>query len=391
MQKEIQNDMIALTFDRSRENWSQSTGFVKERVPIPVLEEDDRDMAIVRIHMAGFCGSDRGIWWRKAFGDMIEDSLQQEGQDKRIIGHEFLGEVIAIGGDVTRVRIGDMVAAESHIVCQTCLQCLNDELHVCANDKIIGISHNGCFAEFIKIPARCLWPTDLSKIRPEVASIQEPFGNAVHACQATDLRGKHVAIIGCGTIGLFAILIAKGMGAQTVIGIEVDDHHIELAKQLGCDIVLKPNFPPVEKPWSSDPELIEAVLNETNGLGVDVALEMVGLNSSINNALKIVRRGGHVVLFGVRNGDIQIEDYHRVVMNGIQLHGVVGRRIFDTWFITRQLLEDKENGIQDAIYNVILNQGKDTIVSIEDWQKEPFEQTISRHPKPIIRFFSPSN
>ena len=145
----MKTEMVALTFDRSRETWSQSTGFVKENVPVPILEDDDRDMAIVRIHMAGFCGSDRGIWWRKAFGDMIEDSLQEEGQDKRIIGHEFLGEVIRIGGDVTRVRVGDMVAAESHIVCQTCLQCLNDELHVCANDKIIGISHNGCFAEYI--------------------------------------------------------------------------------------------------------------------------------------------------------------------------------------------------------------------------------------------------
>ena len=120
-------------------------------------------------------------------------------------------------------------------------------------------------------------------------------------------------------------------------------------------------------------------------------LEMVGLNSSLNNALKVVRRGGHVVLFGVRNGDMQLEDYHRVVMNGIQLHGVVGRRIFDTWFITRQLLEDHRNGIQDAIYNVILNQGKGTIISIEEWEKEPFEKTICDHPKPIIRFFDPQN
>jgi threonine 3-dehydrogenase len=382
----MQKDMTALTFDRSRESWSTSTGFVKERVPIPKLDVNDREMALIRVHMAGFCGSDRGIWWRKAFGDMIESSLDDEGRNKRIIGHEFLGEVIAIGGDVTRVRLGDMVAAESHIVCQTCLQCLNDELHVCANDKIIGISHDGCFAEYIKLPARCLWPTDLSKIRPEVASIQEPFGNAVHACQATDLRGKHVAIIGCGTIGLFAILIAKGMGAQKVIGIEVDNHHIELAQKLGCDVVLKPNLPPHEKPWISDPDLIQRVLNETNGLGVDVSLEMVGLNSSLNNALKIVRRGGHVVLFGVRNGDMQIEDYHRVVMNGIQLHGVVGRRIFDTWFITRRLLEDKSNGIQDAIYNVILNKGEGSIVPIDEWEQKPFEQTIRDHPKPIIQF-----
>lgn len=378
--------MTALTFDRARESWTGSTGLVKEQVPQPQLLVEDRDMALVQIEMAGFCGSDRGIWYRKAFGDMIQDSLTAEARDKRIVGHEFLGKVIEVGGDVTRIRPGDMVAAESHIVCEQCLQCLNGELHVCAHDKIIGISHDGCFAEYIKIPARCLWPTDISKIRPEVAAVQEPFGNAVHACQATDMRGKSVVVVGCGTIGLFAILIAKGLGAQRVFGVEVDPHHIDLAKRLGCDEVFVPQPVQGERSWASDPELVQKVIDQTGGLGVDVALEMVGLNSSLNNAIKMTRRGGHVVLFGVRNGDVQIEDYHRVVMNGLQLHGVVGRRIFDTWKITRQLLEDTSNGIQDKIYEIILNKGEGVIVDIEEWEKESFEQVIASHPKPIIRF-----
>ncbi|MEC8278118.1 MAG: zinc-binding dehydrogenase [Myxococcota bacterium] len=379
-------DMVALTFDSARENWSQSTGLIKERIAIPSLNEGDRDSVIIKVHYAGFCGSDRGIWWRKAFGDMILDSLSKESATKRTVGHEFLGEIVACGGDVTRVSVGDMVAAESHIVCGTCLQCLNSEFHVCARDKIIGISHNGCFAEYLKLPAKCLWPTDLEKIRPEVAAIQEPFGNAVHACQQTDLRGKTVAVIGCGTIGLFAILIAKGMGAQRVIGIEVDAHHAELARRLGCDEVLMPDMSTSSEPWRASSDLIKRVKAATNGLGVDVAFEMVGVNSALNNAIQMTRRGGHVVLFGVRNGDVVIEDYHRLVMNGIQLHGVVGRRIFDTWEITRALLEDDSNGIQEAIYNVILNQGNGTIVSIEDWNKSDFEQTIASYPKPIIRF-----
>ena len=378
-------DMIALTFDRSRERWSESTGLVKESVPVPTLLPDERDSVVIKVHMAGFCGSDRGIWWRKAFGDMIQDSLEASKQDRRIVGHELLGEVVEAGADVTRVRVGDMVAAESHIVCGVCLQCLNGELHVCANDKIIGISHDGCFAQYIKLPARCLWPTDLSKIRPEVAAIQEPFGNAVHACQATDLRGKTVAIIGCGTIGLFAILIAKGMGANRVIGVEIDAKHAEMARKLGCEVVLTPNLPDANNPHQADPELIEKIQELTYGLGVDVAFEMVGHNSALNNALKMVRRGGSVVMFGVRNGDIVIEDYHRVVMNGLNLHGVVGRRIFDTWETTRALLENHANGIQDAIYNIILSQGE-CIVDIEGWERESFEDTIHSHPKPIIRF-----
>jgi len=378
--------MTALTFDRSREDWHCSTGLIKEKVQRPVLTDNDRDSVIIRVQYAGFCGSDRGIWWRKAFGDMILGSLDDSQTDKRIVGHELLGEVVELGADVTRVRVGDRVSAESHIVCGMCLQCLNGELHVCANDKIIGISHDGCFAEYIKLPAKCLWPTNLDKIRPEIAAIQEPFGNAVHACQATDLRGKPVVVIGCGTIGLFVILIARALGASMVIGVEVDPHHAELAKQLGCDAVLKPSMPSSDAPYASDPELIAQIQELTDGLGVDVAFEMVGHNSALNNAIKSVRRGGHVVMFGVRNGNVIIEDYHRVVMNGLHMHGVVGRRIFDTWETTRALLENQDNGIQEAIFNIILAGGTEPIVHINDWNKDEFEGIIQRYPKPIIQF-----
>ena len=115
-------------------------------------------------------------------------------------------------------------------------------------------------------------------------------------------------------------------------------------------------------------------------------MEMAGFTSSLNNAIKVTRRGGHVVLFGVKNGDAVIEDVHRVVMDGLQLHGVVGRQIFGTWDITRRLLEDRSNGIQDAVYNVILNRGDGTIVDIADWEKGSFEEVIKRHPKAVIRF-----
>ncbi len=384
--------MWALTFDRAREDWATSTGLVKERVAVPSLEAKvgaDRENVLIRVKYAGFCGSDRGIWWRKAFGDMILGSLDEEGHDKRVIGHELLGEIVDLGADVGArygLRVGQVVSTESHIVCGECYQCRVGDTHVCQKDKIIGISRDGCFAEYLKLPAKALWPTDLEKIRPEVAAVQEPFGNAVHACQVADMRDRTVAIVGCGTIGLFALLIARGLGARKVIGIEVDPHHAELARRLGADAVLTPAMPPKDAPHKSDPALREAVMDLTDGVGVDVALEMAGFNSAMNNAIKITRRGGSVVLFGVKNGDAVIEDVHRVVMNGLNLHGVVGRRIFGTWEITKRLLEDRSNGIQDKVWEVILNGGQDTVADIGSWEKQSFEGLISRHPKGLIRF-----
>ena len=386
-------DMLALTFDRSREDWSASTGLVKERVPRPVLqpgEGSDRSQCIIKVKTAGFCGSDRGIWWRKAFGDMILGSLDDEGRDKRIVGHELLGEIVEVGPRVTKkygLRPGDVVSTESHIICGVCTQCRVGDSHVCERDKIIGISTDGCFAEYLKLPAKALWPTDLGRIRREVAAVQEPFGNAVHACQATELRGKTVVILGCGTIGLFAILVARGMGAGTIIGVEPSPKHAEMALQLGCDHVLTPSKPAnPDEPWRSEPALVRQVKELTDGVGVDVAMEMSGFNSSLSNAIKMVRRGGHVVLFGVQNGDWVLEDAHRIVMNGLQLHGVVGRQIFGTWEITKNLLETTSNGIQDAIWKVILNEGRGTSVSIEDWEKAGFEQMIRDNPKVLIHF-----
>ncbi len=387
----MSDTMWALTFDSERDGWSRSTGLVKERVAVPRLEhpdDADRSSVLIRVKYAGFCGSDRGIWWRKAFGDMIEGSLREEQKSTRVVGHELLGEIVEVGSRVTEKYgyvAGDVVSTESHIICGVCHQCRVGDMHVCAKDKIIGISMDGCFAEYLKLPAKSLWKTDLSKIRPEVAAVQEPFGNAVHACQATDLRGKTVAIFGCGTIGLFAVLIARGMGATTIIGVEVDPKHAEMARQLGCDHVLVPQVQP-DRPNASDPALRQAIRDLTDGVGVDVALEMAGFNSSMNNAIKAVRRGGHVVLFGVKNGDAVVEDVHRVVMDGLQLHGIVGRQIFGTWEITRRLLEDRQNGIQDAIWNVILEGGRDTLVDIRDWERSTFEGMIGRHPKVVIKF-----
>jgi threonine 3-dehydrogenase len=382
--------MMALTFDQAREDWDGSTGMVPDRVPVPELGPGaDQSHVIVRVKFAGFCGTDRGMWWRKSMGDMVLGSLRDEGATRRTFGHELLGEIVEVGANVSAkygYKPGDIVSTESHVVCGTCYQCRLGEYHVCANEKIIGVSMDGCFAEYVKLPAKALWPTDLAKIRPEVAAIQEPFGNAVHACQVTDLRGKSVAILGTGTIGLFAVLIARGMGARKVIGIEPSAQNREQAVRLGCDHVIAPATPPKDRDWEADPSLREQVLEQTDGVGVDVAMEMAGFTSSVNNALRVTRRGGHVVLFGLKNGDARVQDFHKIIMNGLTMHGVVGRRLFQTWEITKGLLENPSNGIQDAIWNVVLNRGEDTVVDAATFDRASFEGVMARHTKPVLRF-----
>src|SRR5215470_14586432 len=384
--------MNALVYDRARDAWESSRGLRREEVAAPVLDEtrDYRDaaMALIRPRFSGFCGTDRGIWFRRAMKDMIYESLEREHRQQRVIGHELFGEVTAVGSQAARdlgLKPGDMVSTESHIICGQCYQCRIGDTHVCADNKIIGISTDGCFADLVKLPARLLWPTDTRKIRPEVAALQEPFGNAVHACTRVVLRGKRVAIIGCGTIGLFAVAVAKALGAHTIIGVEPLPTHIEMARKLGAHHVLVPANSDGNV-YEHDPDLAKRIRSLTDGVGVDVALEMSGQNASVNNAIAGVRRGGDVILFGLKSGDAVIEDLDRVIVDGISLHSVVGRRIFETWHITRNLLESREPNIHDLVYDVILNKGQDTIIPFESFEFSSFEKAISDHPKVLIKF-----
>jgi len=386
----VPESMTALVYDRGEGAWETTRGLIKTTVPSPRLVSGvgtDESSVIIRPLYAGFCGSDRGIWFRKSFKDMICGSLDGESREQRVIGHEMLGEIVATGRRAQRKYgyfPGDIVSTESHIMSGACYQCRVGDTHVCAEDKIIGISLDGCFSEYIKLPAKSLWRTDLTKIRPEVAAVQEPFGNAVHACTKVDLRGKTVAIFGTGTIGLFAVLVARGLGAGRILGIDPNPKHAAMALELGADDVLQPDVAGSD-PVASDPAVAEWVRNATGGRGADVTLEMSGYNSALNNAIASTRRGGDVILFGIRDGQMVIDQFSKLVMNGIALHSVVGRQIFETWMVTRSLLEDRSNRIQDLVWEVILNRGEGTIVELEDWEKSSFEESISNHPKMVIR------
>ncbi len=421
-------------------DWETSKGFELVDIPKPTLEVGDEDKIIIKVHYAGVCGTDKGIWNRMAFKEAILNSIDAEmalsgstlsvssdstsppkGEKNnglrafRIIGHEFFGEVVEIGSAVNNIKMGDMVACESHVVCNECLQCLNGQKNVCTNEKILGISVDGGFAEFAKVPSQVAWKVDTGKIRPEVAVLHEPFGNAVHAGTKVEVKGKTVAVFGLGPIGSFLVLVLKGLGAKTIIGIEPNEKAIAMGKELGVDYIVPLHTHPllasplkgeetagsiglIPSPrggglgrgdvnsYTHNKEVVEEIMKTTNGLGVDVAFEMAGFNSSVNNAIASVRRGGEVILFGLKTGDFVFEDFNKLVMKGITLHCVAGRQLWQTWETTQKLFEDKNTGVQDKLFEVILQGGQGTILNIQDFTKEKFEEMLVKHPKFLIKF-----
>lgn len=371
----------ALTFDTKQDGWEASRGFIKREIPMPVLDEkvnpSDAGTVILKIQYAGVCGSDRGIFYRTAFKDLIHSSLEKQNTSLRILGHEFFGEIIQAGSGVGNVKMGDRVSGDSHITCGACYQCNIGENNVCTNEKILGISTDGIFAEYVKIPARNLWKVDVAKIRPEIAAIFDPFGNAVHTISKTPVQGKTVAVFGAGPIGMFAILLLKASGARKVIVVDLNQKNLEMAKKLGADEVLQ---------ITEGADVIKNIMEFTENVGVDVALEMAGPNSSVINAMESVRRGGHVMLFGLKDGDFIIPKFSKYIVKGITMHGVIGRRIFETWELSQKFLADTNNGIQEKIWNVMLNEGRDTILDFKAYDMEKVKQAMDENPKIIFKF-----
>ena len=386
--------MKALVLDIKRGEWESTTGMSMVSVPEPKLDEskhpEDSNKVIIQPRYVGFCGSDKGIWFRHAFKDMIFDSLESEGQSRRICGHELLGEIVETGSYSAKhygYKPGDMVSTESHIFCGKCYQCKIGEEHVCANHLIIGISTDGCFADTVKLSAKELWLTDVNAIRPEVAAIQEPLGNAVHVCSKIDLRGKTVAIFGCGTIGLFSILVARAMGATIIVGVDPNPDNLRMAERLGVDLTLAVDIEkPAESDITPDSEISEAIRKRCFGEGVDVAFEMSGSNQALNTAISATRAGGDIILFGLSAGDFTLTDFQNIILHGKSLHSIVGRRVFQTWYIMSNLLKSKVHKLQDKIYEIILNKGQGTIVPFHEFDRDGFDRAIRQHPKIILKF-----
>jgi len=297
-------------------------------VPVPVFGPTD---VLVRVKVASICGTDLHIYnWDRWAQNRIKPPL--------IPGHEFCGEVVAFGNEVTSVKEGDFVSAEMHVACGKCLQCRTGEAHICQNVKIIGVDANGAFAEYVVIPESNIWKLD-SSIPPEYASILDPLGNAVHTVLAGEIAAKSVAVTGCGPIGLFSIAVAKAVGATSVFAIEVNEHRAKIAREMQADYVLNP----------AQEDVIGAVMEKTGGLGVDVVLEMAGHPDSIRTAFDIVRRGGRISLLGLTSKPISLNFSEDIIFKGITIQGINGRRMYQTWYQMTALLKSGKLNLHPVI------------------------------------------
>jgi threonine 3-dehydrogenase len=310
---------------------------------------------LLRVEAASICGTDLHLFtW---------DSWAAENLvPPRILGHELAGRVVATGAGVTRVREGDLVGVESHLVDWTCAQCRRGDMHLCRNLRVIGVHVDGGFAEHVVIPeANAIESNGLD---PGVVALQEPMGNAVHAAFVEPIEGRSVLVTGCGPIGLCTVGIARAAGAPLVIATDPEPYRLELARTMGAHIALD----------AADPTTPDRIRDATGGDGVEVVLEMSGAQAALDQALSVITRGGRISLLGIFGRPVRLDVSNLVIEQGLRIHGVFGRRIYDTWERTQSLLR---SGALDVA--PILTHRFD----LGDWERA-FDLIASRHAGKVV-------
>ncbi len=286
-------------------------------VPIPILKDDE---VLIKVKAASICGTDVHIFdWHESVRGWMNPPV--------IIGHEFTGEVIEKGKRVKRLRPGDLVSIESRIACGVCYQCNTGRKHLCSNLKIIGVHSNGGFAQYAAVPESSTWKIDNS-IPLETACMMDALGLAVHAALDEDVSGYTVAIFGSGPTGILAASAAKAGGAEKTINLGTTQFRLELAKKMGADYIINTK--------KENPK--EIIMNITRGEGVDLVLEMSGAQASINLGLNVLRKGGKFTAFGIPRDNVMIDWTNELVMKGIKLQAIIGRKIFHSWYKMMALL-----------------------------------------------------
>lgn len=295
----------------------QAPGLALAEVPVPKIGPHD---ALIKVQATSICGTDLHIFkWDEWARKRIQPPL--------VVGHEFCGHVVAIGRDVTQVKEGDFVSAESHITCGQCAQCRTGNGHICQNTRIIGVDRDGCWAEYIAMPAYNLWP-NAPDMAPEIACMLENFGNAVHTAFATDLTAKKVLITGCGPVGLMTVAVAKAAGARSIYATDISPYRLRLARELGATHALN----------VAEVDVVDVIRQDTGGQGVDVLLEMSGAQPAIDQGFRALRDGGEAALLGLAPGTIGFDINNAIIFKGATVYGIVGRELWGTWYRMRGLL-----------------------------------------------------
>ena len=275
---------------------------------------------LIKVKKASICGTDVHIYqW--------DDWAKSAVPVPLTIGHEFMGEVVEVGSQVQRIKIGDRVSVEGHIPCNKCRNCLRGKKHLCVDTVGVGVNRNGGFADFVAVPEENAFLLDDS-IDDELGSILDPLGNAVHTALSFDLVGEDVWIIGAGPIGIMATAIASKVGARNVVVSDMNEYRLNLAKKMGATSVVH----------ARDGSLDEAMKEGKIQLGFDVVLEMSGSSAAFNSMFKRTMHGGKVALLGIPKDKIAI-DWNDVIFRGIEIKGIYGREMFETWYKMASLIQ----------------------------------------------------
>lgn len=294
-----------------------TSGAKVTQLPIPCPTSHQ---VLVRVKATSICGTDIHIYnWDPWAAGRIKPPM--------IFGHEFSGEVIEVGTQVEHIAVGDHVSAETHIPCGGCYQCRTGQMHICQRLEILGVDRDGCFAEYIAIPEICCIRNDKA-LSWEVASVQEPLGNAAYCVSEAGVSGKSVAILGDGPIGIFATGIARAYGATKLIVCGLQSYRLDLMRKFAPDHVFN-----VAKMSSR-----EAIMDATHGDGVDIVLEMSGAESALHDGLAVIKRGGTFIAFGIPSRPIHLDLAEEVIFKGITMRAINGRRMFGTWYEVANLL-----------------------------------------------------
>jgi len=278
--------------------------------PKPVVGPND---VMIRIRKTAICGTDMHIFnW--------DDWAQKTIPVPMTVGHEYVGTVEAMGGEVRGLKIGQRVSGEGHIVCGHCRNCRAGRRHLCRNTVGVGVNRPGAFADYLVIPAVNAFPIP-DDIPDEIAAILDPFGNAAHTALSFDLVGEDVLITGAGPIGIMAAAICRHVGARHVVITDRNSYRLELAKKMGA-----------HRAVNIENETLKGIMPELNMVeGFDVGLEMSGVPSAFRQMLEVMNHGGKVAMLGIPPADTAI-DWTQVIFKGLTIKGIYGREMFETWY-----------------------------------------------------------
>ncbi|WP_442593948.1 L-threonine 3-dehydrogenase [Parapusillimonas sp. JC17] len=297
------------------------TGLELADVPIPAIGHND---VLIKIRKTAICGTDIHIWkWDDWAARTIPVPMH--------VGHEYVGEIVAVGQEVTGFRIGDRVSGEGHITCGFCRNCRAGRRHLCRNTSGVGVDRPGAFADYLVLPAFNAFkiPDD---VPDELAAIFDPFGNAAHTALAFNLVGEDVLITGAGPIGAMASAIARHVGARNVVVTDVNDYRLALAAEMGATRTVN-----VEN------ESLEDVMRELGMTeGFDVGLEMSGAPSAFVSMLEQMNHGGKIAMLGIPPQGFGI-DWTKVIFKGLEIKGIYGREMFETWYKMVAMLQSGLN------------------------------------------------